>query len=364
MSDFGCPGGELVLTVEQGRDRERWLAERRKGIGGSDIAMLMGDSTYGTDFDVWLDKTGRTPDKEQSLPMEMGVRFEAAVAEKFSEDRGLEIRRRGMLRSKIEPTLFCNADRLSSDGKAVEVKVVNGFMKMPPEDDGTDPFCGWPRAWFWQGVGVIFVTGRAGCHLVVAIGNQDFVVRTLYRDDERVQAAIARVLEVVPAWWDKHIVGGEAPPMSLPDVPDMATVLAGSKWEAPIPEMARDWRDRVKELRTAARDIKSELEVLKAKIDAEAGGVEWVLADGRPVLRFNPVSGRASFKKAALFANAPIGGFDMTKWIGEADWLDDEQSSRIIAYLLEHKLTEAQFTTRGAPSRSLLIVGDADTKED
>lgn len=359
-ADWGCPDGELVLTVEQAKDRPLWLAERRKGIGGSDVAKLMGDSRYGTEFDLWLDKTGREPDREPSLPMEMGARFEAAVAEKFAEDRGLEIRRRGMLRSKIEPVLLFNADRLSSDGGVVEVKVVNGFMKMPPEDDGTDPYCGWPKGWFWQGVGGLFTTGRKLIHLVVAIGNHDFVVRTMHRDDERVGAAMTRLVEYAPAWWQKHVVEGEMPEMSVPGFEtDPDRPLEGGKWEAFIPEQLLEWRDRLKELRDAKKDIDAEEKALKAKIEAESGGARWLLADGRPVLQFNPRAGRATFQKKRFFAEKPLNGRQIFEWLEKQDVVDNLEGQ-----LDRFEMLESEYTTSGAPSRSLLIVGDADTKEE
>ena len=43
-------------------ERAAWLAERRSGIGGSDIAAILGLSPWKTAVDVWLDKTGQRED--------------------------------------------------------------------------------------------------------------------------------------------------------------------------------------------------------------------------------------------------------------------------------------------------------------
>lgn len=40
-------------------ERERWLAERQKGIGGSDAAAVLGLSPYITNEQLWEEKTGR-----------------------------------------------------------------------------------------------------------------------------------------------------------------------------------------------------------------------------------------------------------------------------------------------------------------
>lgn len=40
--------------------REAWLDRRRAGIGGSDVAALLGLSRWKTPLDVFLDKAGRS----------------------------------------------------------------------------------------------------------------------------------------------------------------------------------------------------------------------------------------------------------------------------------------------------------------
>ena len=37
---------------------EAWRAERRKGVGGSDVAAIMGMSPYKSPYEVWAEKTG------------------------------------------------------------------------------------------------------------------------------------------------------------------------------------------------------------------------------------------------------------------------------------------------------------------
>ena len=44
---------------------EEWLEERRKSIGGSDAAALVGMNPYVTPYTLWADKTGRLPPKRR-----------------------------------------------------------------------------------------------------------------------------------------------------------------------------------------------------------------------------------------------------------------------------------------------------------
>lgn len=52
-------------SKKEDRDRE-WLAFRRKGIGGSDAAAILGVSPWTTPYDLWQDKTGARPHEDIS----------------------------------------------------------------------------------------------------------------------------------------------------------------------------------------------------------------------------------------------------------------------------------------------------------
>ena len=73
--------------------REQWLAFRRLGIGGSDVAAIMGISPFVTSRDLYYDKIGVTPAIEEPVAncvaKEFGHRLEDLVAEFFSKKTGL-----------------------------------------------------------------------------------------------------------------------------------------------------------------------------------------------------------------------------------------------------------------------------------
>lgn len=55
---------DTISTVKM--SREEWLEERRKSIGGSDAAAVIGMSRFASPYTVWMDKTGRLPEKEDT----------------------------------------------------------------------------------------------------------------------------------------------------------------------------------------------------------------------------------------------------------------------------------------------------------
>jgi predicted phage-related endonuclease len=66
-------------------EREPWLCGRSKGLGGTDIASLLGVSPWTTPLDVWRGKTEPTADfsKPTTEAMEWGNALEALVADKY-----------------------------------------------------------------------------------------------------------------------------------------------------------------------------------------------------------------------------------------------------------------------------------------
>ena len=72
------------------KTREDWLAERMRGIGGSEIAAVMGLSRWKSPLAVWAEKTNKLPDDplKQSEIMEIGLELEEYVAQKFEKRTG------------------------------------------------------------------------------------------------------------------------------------------------------------------------------------------------------------------------------------------------------------------------------------
>ena len=76
--------------------REEWLNARRKGIGGSDAAAIMGANPYASPLSVYLDKLGLAQEKEITEAMRQGTDLEDYVAKRFSEATGKKVRNRGI----------------------------------------------------------------------------------------------------------------------------------------------------------------------------------------------------------------------------------------------------------------------------
>ena len=129
---WALPDGRLVLPA--GASREQWLTERRKGIGGSDIATLLGVNPYQSEYELWLDKSGRAGPDEQTGAMQRGVWLEPRLAAIFSERTGLAVRRCGLVKNRYDGRVRATPDRLAEDGGCVERRRIEPRYRRAPEE--------------------------------------------------------------------------------------------------------------------------------------------------------------------------------------------------------------------------------------
>lgn len=104
-----------VLVETENLSNEDWLGYRRKGIGGSDAAAIMGQSPFCTKRDLFYDKCGIQPvlDEEETnwVAKEVGHRLEDLVAEIFSRKTGIKVYPiRKMFQHPLYPFMLADVD--------------------------------------------------------------------------------------------------------------------------------------------------------------------------------------------------------------------------------------------------------------
>jgi putative phage-type endonuclease len=116
-----------MITKVKTNNRKEWLAERKKSLGGSDMGAVLGMNSYTSPVAVWMDKTGRLPEKEQTEWMRLGTDLEDYVAQRFCEASGLKVVKDNYTwRNSKYPHLHMNPDRRIVGQKAgFEAKIVS-----------------------------------------------------------------------------------------------------------------------------------------------------------------------------------------------------------------------------------------------
>lgn len=178
---------------------EKQRQERTKYLGGSDAAGVLGMSRWQTPLQVWAYKTGQVEkDDKDNLAMILGRRLEEVVSEMFTEETGLKVRRSNeTIFHKDYPFLGANIDRaVVGKQEGLEVKTASGWKAK--EWAGEEI----PQEYILQCVHYLAVTGWKRWHLAVLIGNEDFKIKVIERDEPVIKALIAK--EVL--FWTEFVV--------------------------------------------------------------------------------------------------------------------------------------------------------------
>jgi len=74
----------LKLVKTQDMNREEWLEVRKRGIGSSDAASVVGLSPYKSQLELWLEKTGRDEGLPQPDPQDEIGRIASSCSQRHT----------------------------------------------------------------------------------------------------------------------------------------------------------------------------------------------------------------------------------------------------------------------------------------
>lgn len=284
--------------------RDEWLAARRGGIGGSDIAALLGMSKWRTPLALWLDKTSDEPanDDDQSEIQEWGHRLEPVLVRKFSEQHPLKMLQphgEEVVAHPEHPWMLASLDgTVYQDGSLAvwEAKTVDAHAAAEWADDAT------PDAYVLQVQWYMAVTGYADAYISALIGGNRYVERHIERDDALIDTLITRA----QAWWNRHVVDGEMPAPTHED-----GALLNQLWQHldtdPI-DLTADTAAILDDLRSVRAQIKT-LGVYEDRLKAD---IKLALAehtegyvDGRLAVTWRTSKPRTTFDTKAFAVDQP-----------------------------------------------------------
>lgn len=195
-----------------------WVNWRRGGIGGSDVAAILGLSPWASPYSVWAEKVGLIPgDDETNEAQEFGLRAEPMLAQWFTDRTGLPVS--GTQQQMSHPArtwMRCTIDG-RHDSAVIEFKTT------------TDP--AWktiPDYYQCQAQWNIAVTEAVGCWfgvLHMAGGRPRF--HTYYMPASTADEAY--LLRQCSTFWLDHVLTGTPPAI---DGHDATTATLAQMWPA------------------------------------------------------------------------------------------------------------------------------------
>lgn len=194
---------DLITISTVGMSRDEWLEERRKSIGGSDSAGILGLNSYMSPLSVYMDKKGLSPEQDDNLAMALGRELEEFVAKKFEQETGKKVRRRNaILRDPEMPWAHANVDRVVVGEDAILECKTTSELNTKRFRDGE-----YPPTYYVQVMHYMMVTGAQRAYIAVLIGNRRFEVFTVERNEEEIQALRA----AEEAFWSDYILTNTMP---------------------------------------------------------------------------------------------------------------------------------------------------------
>jgi putative phage-type endonuclease len=300
-----APTARLLLPA--GAPAEDWRAARATGVGGSDVAAILGMDPHRGPLHVWLEKTGQArPQRDARLERSArrGHRLEGLVAEFFAEESGLTVLASpGTLQHVDHPHWIANPDRLTvaPDDQARDEL---GVLECKSRTWRSARVEGWrgdeaPDGPALQAHWYMTVTGLHFAY-VAGLIDDDLEFFRLERDDE----LCGLLADAVDRFWHDHVMAGLPP---KPDGSEGATELLARLWDAreeatvevdPVETMLLKQRRR--ELREQISDLGDELVEVENRMRQLAGNAEVATIGGREAYtwRQNGQFAHARFREA------------------------------------------------------------------
>lgn len=202
----------LVEDITELSEHE-WLQWRTKGIGGSDVAAILGISPWKTQRDLYRDKVGDTPAISDAnnnwVAKEVGHRLEELVAQIYQKKTGYRVYAiRKIFQHPLYPFLIADVDFFveKPDGRrgTLECKTSHYLNKDKWANNAI------PRHYECQGRHYISVCNLDFAAFACLFGNNeaDFEMREVERDLDIEKETIAEI----SGFWSNHVLARVEPP--------------------------------------------------------------------------------------------------------------------------------------------------------
>jgi putative phage-type endonuclease len=185
--------------------------ERKMGIGGSDMPIIMGLSSYKTPYQLYLEKTGLIESKQETNEFQYwGNQLEGIVRDEFAKRHNVLVETPETIVHPFYDFLRGNIDGFVPEHNAVlEVKCSSSYMSNHWGEDGSDII---PMQYLVQVAHYCAITNADKAYIAVLIGGNDYREYTYHRDAQLEQ----HVIDAAKKFWD--CVQNKIPPEAAKEI--------------------------------------------------------------------------------------------------------------------------------------------------
>lgn len=279
-------------------EQAKWLEERRKGIGGSDIAAIMGLSPFKTAYQVYREKRKEVEDWQGNELTDWGKRMEPAIRQWYSDKTGRDVR----LPDKImyhpqHPFMLASLDGFTDDGRVVEIKTArSGKNWGEPETNQI------PDYYAVQVHHYMTITGFQVADIPVSIAGSSPSLYIVEADKEISEM----IIEACAKFWERVQSGNPPDPVTYADavarfgkIKSDGSIIATTELIEAIAGL--------KQLRAQIKELEEHEEAWKARIIIALGDQADTIIDGagQTLVTYKLANGRKLFDSKSLEKEMP-----------------------------------------------------------
>jgi len=264
--------------------RAEWLEYRRRGIGGSDAAAVVGLNPYKSELALWADKQGKLPEVEDNESMRTGRDLEDYVARRWCEATGRRVHRNNYMCAHDDyDFILADIDReVVGENAGLECKTTSAYNRADIED-GKVPITYQVQCYHYMNV-----MGYDRMYLAVLVLGVGFYSFVIERNNGEQNALLRAEVD----WWGKHMVQGAEPTADGSDsAGDAIMALHGtctSEDHVILHDMYTDF-ERMDEIKTAIKDLEREESEIKQEAQQRMGACAYADA-GKYRITWTPQS--------------------------------------------------------------------------
>jgi putative phage-type endonuclease len=284
-----------------------FLEERRNGLGGSDIAAVLGISPYKSAYELYEEKVnGVQADLSNNEAVIWGNLLEEPIAQYYEQLIGKQLYCSSTFKHEKYPFLIANPDRLVMfEKRGLEIKTTNEHLKHLWGESGSQQI---PEYYYAQISHYMLVLDYPVWDVAVLIGGQEIRTYTFERDKE-IEGII---IEQANDFWHNNVLAKKAPPIdySKPGVRELIkrkfNLVSDVKVELPSEFVEiTDQYEKAKSQISQNEKLKDMLEAMILEKMGNAGIGR--LVDGRKFIR-KKVERKAFNVKASSYTSLTLKG--------------------------------------------------------
>lgn len=278
----------ITDAVELIANTPEWLEARKGGIGGSDVANILGTSdAFGSPLSTWYDKT-EGDDFSDSEAMYWGRQLEDTIRRAYQDQSGNAVVEVDALLTGKNAHEKANIDGLVHDGDTWGILEIKNIGSFGAPAWGTDSEPTVPSKYIAQIQWYMYVTGLQYAKVVALIGGQKLVVRHVERDED----FITEASEVCAVFWYEHVTPKTAPANIGSDkcVEILKKINPPTIVEATELDDAKDLLDLWLEYSTHEKEFKALKKKTEAQLLEKIGSHQKATLSGKSVATYKPTT--------------------------------------------------------------------------